>query len=130
LVNDFIYSAYQVCKSYLKQITNLEDKVKTLEAAARLHKPQGGGGYGAILVVPNQGSGRGRGRGRGNGEGRARVDQTASTKFFEVRKTICKFYNDEATCFRKEKCTFKHVCNQRKQDGSCCQADHPGLEHV
>jgi hypothetical protein len=93
-----------------------------LETAAKLHRPQGGG-YGTTHVVPNRGSGKGKGKGKGN-------DQTQSTSFFEVRKTICKFYNDEATCFKKDKCNLKHVCNQRKEDGTCCQANHPGFEHV
>ena len=82
--------------------------------------------------VPNRGSGRGKngGRGRGNGGGSTKVYLAGGQSFFEVRKTICKFYNDEQTCFKKEKCTLRHVCNQKKADGSCCQADNPGFEHV
>ena len=101
MLTDLVWSTRN--RFLTKQISNLEEKVRTLKLSGgnRVNRPPQGGGYGDS----NRGGGGGRGknRGRGNGAGGAKVASTGGQSFFEIRKTICKFWNEEKSCFKKEK---------------------------
>ena len=118
------YSAFRAIKEKVAEIGRL----KTALSQANKERPKGntGGGGGAARGSGHGYFGGGQGRGAHVQSG---AGETRDPAYSAMKRTLCKFYNEQRGCDRQESCQRLHKCSVRTGEGQACMADHPYYQH-